>query len=191
MEKSKLRRADLLASIFLMVLSVFVFIGSLKIFFNPFGRANVSLTQQEIDALLDQWYTSPALLPLLLSVLIMICAIIYLRQASREGGKFDFIKLEKFKALIQGRETKVTLAIIGWLTVYVFVLIPVCRKTLDFFPKFYGFPFLIATFIYLGVFMITFNEKTKKGIILSLTIAFLGSAAIIYGFGTLAQIPLP
>lgn len=50
---------------------------------------------------------------------------------------------------------------------------------------------MIATFIFLLAFIISFNEKTFKKIIISVIVAGVGAIAITYGFGNLALIPLP
>lgn len=191
MKKETLRRADMITSIFLMIFAIFVFIESVKIFFNPFGRKDYTVSEEEKVALIKEWYLSPAIIPLIISVLIFICGAVYLVQAKKDGGKLDFFKRDKFKSFFISRETKITVLIIGWLAIYIFMLIPLCRRFLNFFPRFYGFPFLIATFIYLVVFMICTGEKNKKAISMSILISCLGSLAITYGFGVLAQIPLP
>ena len=121
----------------------------------------------------------------------MICAIALFRFAWKEGARFDFIKKENVQKLLKNREFKVAVSITVILLVYIKGLIPFFRKTIDFFPKFQAFPFMIATFIMLFVMMIAFAERTKKHVVTSLIVSAVSAAAISYGFGMLALIPLP
>ena len=65
------------------------------------------------------------------------------------------------------------------------------RNTINFFPRFQGFPFMIATFLFIFGLMFTFNEKNLKKTMLTLVISVIAAIAITYGFGNLALIPLP
>ena len=100
----------------------------------------------------------------------------------------EIIRVQK---LLKNREFKVAVSITVILLVYIKGLIPFFRKTIDFFPKFQAFPFMIATFIMLFVMMIAFSERTKKHVVTSLIVSAVSAAAISYGFGMLALIPLP
>ena len=107
------------------------------------------------------------------------------------GARLDFFKMEKIQKLLKDRELRVAVSITVILLVYIKGLIPFLRKTIDFFPKFQAFPFMIATFIMLFVMMIAFAERTKKHVVTSLVVSAVSAAAISYGFGMLALIPLP
>ncbi len=98
---------------------------------------------------------------------------------------------EKKGSFFEQGEFLISVKVIGLLGAYLFILIPLFRKFLNVIPTFQGFPFLLATFVYLGVFIIMFNEKTVKKIITSLIVAAAGSAAITIGFGVAAKILLP
>ncbi len=191
MKKSTLRRADLVFSYILMIIAVYIMIESIVLFFNPFGRDFELVQGDTIKRTIETWYESPALMPFLLSFIILYLAFALKKVAIKDGAKLDFITLENFKKFINLRETKVATIIIAILSLYVFVLIPVCRSTLNFFPKFQGFPFMIATFISMSLQMVIFNKKTPKAMLTSLLVAAIASAAITYGFGVLALIPLP
>ena len=128
---------------------------------------------------------------MILAVFIMICAIALFRFAWKESARLDFFKLEKIQKLLKDREFRVAVSITVILLVYIKGLIPFFRKTIDFFPKFQAFPFMIATFIMLFVMMIAFAERTKKHVVTSLVVSAVSAAAISYGFGMLALIPLP
>ena len=191
MEKQNLRRADLLFSLFLMIFSAFFFYQSVKLFFNPFGRAFEKVNAEDIKNGILEWYKSPALLPLLLSATIFILAILLLHYAIRDGARLDFFKKEKFVDILKNKEFKAVIIITMLLCGYVFVLIPICRDYLDFFPTIQGFPFFIATFIFMFTFIVTFNKKSIGKIITSLLVALIASASITFAFGNLVLIPLP
>lgn len=190
-DKLKVRKADLIFSIFLMVMSVYYLIKSLALFINPFGRAIEDINAEDLKMGLIEWYKSPGLLPLVLCIIIFILGVCLFNVARKDGAKFDFIHKQDIKTLIRNKELKVAIIVVGYLAVYIYFLIPFMRRTLNLIPTFQGFPFLIATFIYLAVFMMTFNEKSIKKICTSLLIAALGALVITYGFGNLALIPLP
>lgn len=191
MDKLKVRRSDLVFSIFLMFLSFYYFIKSVMLFISPFGRALEDINAEELKLGLIEWYKSPGLLPLVLSVIIFILAVCLHKVARKDGATFDFITKANAIQFIKNKEVKIAIITLGYMAVYIYGLIPVCREYLDLFPTFQGFPFMIATFVYLAVFMITFNEKNTKKIVISVIAALLGALAITYGFGNLALIPLP
>jgi len=191
MEKKNLRRADLGFSIVLMLISVYVFLQSIVMFFNPFGRSFARVSGDSIKDNIINWYTSPALMPFILAIVLMICAIFLYRNARKEGAKFDFVKIDKIIALVKSREFFSFAVVAGMLCLYIFVFMPVCRSYLDIFPRFQAFPFMIATFLYLFLMMLIFGEKKPKNIIISVIVAAAAAGFIALGFGVLAMIPLP
>lgn len=191
MKKSTLRRVDLVFSIVLIILSAFVFINSISIFFNPFGRDFEDVQPEAIKQSIVQWYKSPALFPMLLAVVLLLLALMLFANAKKEGARFDFIKREKLTRFLQNKELSAFIIIATLLITYVFALLPLCRRYLNLFPRFQGFPFMIGTFIFMSVFMIIFNEKTQKKIVTSLLIAGCASVIITYVFGNMVLIPLP
>lgn len=191
MKKQTLRRADLLFSVVLMLLSIWFGIKSVMLFPNPFSKDWDLLTQEEIQENLDVWFKSPGLIPLIFSVFLLICAIVLMITVIKDGAKFDFFTKEKTIAFLKNNEFHTALIVIGLLFGYIFILIPLCRNYLNLIPQYQWLPFFIATFIYLSVFIIIFNEKTKKKIITSLVVAFAGSAFVSGCFGIAAKILLP
>ncbi len=191
MNKSSLRRADLVFSYILMAISVYVIIESVNIFFNPFGREWEKIKPETIKDTIEKWYESPALMPFLLGFIMLFLAFRLRGIALKDGAKFDFISVKNLKTFIFLKETRVAAFIIAAFSLYVFVFIPVCRAYLNFFVMFQGFPFLIATFLFLALQMVVFNKKDLKGILMSLLVAAVFASAITYGFGSLALIPLP
>ncbi|ONI44891.1 hypothetical protein AN641_05485 [Candidatus Epulonipiscioides gigas] len=191
MKKSTLRRVDLVFSIILIITSIIIMYNGYKLFINPFGRSLEKITTESIQKEIENWYISPALMPFLLAIVLCICGLFLLRVALKDGAKFDFFKVDKLKFVLMHRETRVATIVITILALYIFVLIPVCRENLDFYPTFRGFPFMIATFICLLLQMFIFSEKTLKNILSCIIVASLSSVVITYGFGVLAMIPLP
>lgn len=191
MKKSTLRRADMVFSLVLMAVSVWTMIESVKLLFNPFGRDFSKVRGDDIKASIETWYQSAGLVPFIIACFLLICALFLFHFARREGARFDFIKLDNLRALLKNEEFRVAAVVIGILSIYVFVLMPLCRSRLDFFPRFQGFPFLVATSIMLFATMVFFGEKKAKNILASLVISAAAAGAIAYGFGMLALIPLP
>ena len=191
MKKSTLRRADLVFSLVLMAISVYVFFESIVLFFNPFGRDWDRVKGDTIKKAIDEWYTSPSLLPFILAIILFICATILFKNAQKEGAKFDFFTKEKFITFAKARETHVCIIVVALLVLYIFAFMPLCRKYLNFFPTLQSFPFMIATFLYLFSLMVIFSEKTGKKIMMSFIVSVCAAAFIGVGFGILAMIPLP
>ncbi len=191
MKKSSLRRADLLFSYVLMVLSVYMIVEAVGLLINPFGRDFDTVTGDQLKGYITKWYQSAGLMPFVLALIIMLLAMLLRGVALKDGAKLDFLTKDHFLYFVKLRETRVAVVVIAIFATYVFWLLPVCRANLNLFPKFQGFPFMIATFIFLAIQMIAFNERKVKAIVTSLIIAAAASGAITYGFGVLAKIPLP
>lgn len=191
MKKSSIRRADLLFSYLLMILSVYMVIESVGLLINPMGRDFDMVSGDQLKGYITKWYQSPGLMPFVLAFIIMALAILLHRIAIKDGAKLDFISLAHLKHFITLRETRVAVIIIALFTVYIFGLIPFCRANFNFYPKFQGFPFMIATFVFLAAQMIIFNKRTIKAVLTSLLVAAIAAGAITYGFGMMALIPLP
>ncbi len=96
MEKTTLRKADLVISI------SFVFIQYIKLFFNPFGRNFEDINAGEMKAALMDWTQSPVLLPMLLSGFLLICALLLMHFALRQGACLDFCIGKINHELLQG-----------------------------------------------------------------------------------------
>lgn len=191
MKKSTLRRADLMFSYVLMALSVYIVIESVGLFINPFGRDFSTVSGDQLKSYLTNWYKSAGLMPFILAFVIMALAILLRGIAVKDGAKLDFFTLPHLKYFVSLRETRVAVIVVAIFCAYIFGLLPYCRANFNFYPKFQGFPFMIATFFFLAAQMVVFGEKKVKAIITSLIVAALASGAITYGFGMMALIPLP
>jgi hypothetical protein len=189
-EKKTLRRADLVMSIILLLFAGFVFIMS-------YDLLRKTLANSDPDYAI--WYRSAGLVPMIISFLLGVCAVFLFLKARSDGARFDFFTKDKVKGFFTGREFKVAISIIGLLAVYIFVLLgPVEEAIYNLFyslglPWFItGYvPYILMTFIFLGSFMIIFNKKKKKEIILSIIISLITSVIIAFLFGDLAMILLP
>ena len=126
-----------------------------------------------------------------LSGLVFLCAVLLMHKARKDGAKFDFLTKEKVVSFFKQRELRIAVVTIAWMAGYIFIAIPLMRQTINFFPRFQGFPFMTATFIFIFGLMFTFNEKTFKKSMITLIVSIVASIAITYGFGNLALIPLP
>lgn len=191
MKKSSLRRADLGFSLVLMGVSVAAMIESVKLLFNPFGREFEQIKGDDLKACLEKWYQSVGLVPFIIAAFLLVCALCLFHFARREGARFDFIKLDNLRTLLKTEEFRVAVIVTVILCAYVFAFMPLCRKYLDFFPRFQGFPFMIATFLMLFLMMAAFGKKTLKDMLSYVLVSALAAGAIAYGFGMLALIPLP
>jgi hypothetical protein len=191
MNKQTLRRADLFMSYVLLVFSAAIFFMSIANFINPYGRDFEKVRAEEFKMQFERWFEQPALFPFIASILLAVCALGLRSKAIKDGAKFDFLTKEHAKNLFKSREFLVVATVVPLTAIYLFVLIPICRMLLNFFPTFQGFPFGVATFLYLFTFMFIFNDKTAKKILFTLFISLAATAMITYGFGSLALIPLP
>lgn len=191
MKKSSLRRADLVFSVALMGVSIAAMIESVKLLFNPFGREFEQIKGDDLKACLENWYQSVGLVPFIIAAFLLVCALCLFHFARREGARFDFVKLDNLRTLLKTEEFRVAVIVTVILCAYVFWFMPLCRKYLDFFPRFQGFPFMVATFLMLFLMMAAFGKKTLKGMLSYVLVSALAAGAIAYGFGMLALIPLP
>jgi hypothetical protein len=111
--------------------------------------------------------------------------------AMKSGARIDFIRKDKITTFLKNREFQSFVIITLLLCIYAFVLIPVCGKPFVRIRIIRGFPFFVATFIYLLSMMIAFGHKRLGHVLRSLLVSFLVSGFVTYAFGTLAKIPLP
>lgn len=192
MEKKNLRRADLIMSIVMFIFAVAVFFAGAELMERTLNLKNPD------NAI---WYRSSGLMPMIVSVLLAISAVSLFVKAWRDGARFDFFTSEKIKWFFTCREFKVAGFVIGWLAIYIFVLLgPVEDAFYNFLYNIdginwmipYYLPYTLMTFIYLFVFMIVFNDRSKKkNWIVTLIISLTVSVVIAYLFGDVAMIILP
>ncbi len=188
--KSTVRRFDLVTSIVLIIFSIWLAYESYKLFANPFGKATI--TDEEIVKNLESWYTSPGLIPIIICGVLLVLSIALLVTAIKDGARFDFFTKEKIATLKTNRELKTFVTVVGTLAIYIYGLIPLCRSYLHFFYNFQGFPFAIATSIYVsGIAIIYQRERTKRNIIISIIVGISAAFIITVLFNKVALIMLP
>ncbi len=191
MEKSTLRRFDLVTSILLFIGSIFYIFESISLLQNPYGYPAEMLTPEKVQGYLEKWTESPALLPLVVGILLLVASVILFIIAIKDGARFDFFTKEKFVAAFHNKELRVFCVVVAYLAIYIWVLAPICRANLNFFPKFQGFPFAIATTLYVYAMMMTFETKrTKKQFLISFIIAICASFFIVIMFNLVAKLPM-
>lgn len=166
MEKSTLRQADLVFSVILIIFGIFVAINGILLMIEGASQPVI------------KWYSSPGLMPLLIGFFTLISAISLYRIARKDGASLDFINRENIKKLFAEKSTKNTLFIIGLIGIYIYILLQIL-------------PYAFATFIFLFAFIAFFKGNTKKELIIAVIISAVTTALLVYGFGSLAQIPLP
>ncbi len=164
---------------------------SIKLFLNPFGRKWEAVPAEAVKETITFWYKSPALLPFFVSLLVLLCSVLLFHVAMKSGARIDFIKKDKIATFLKNREFQAFVIITVLLCIYAFVLIPVSGKLLVKIRFIRGFPFFVATFIYLLSMMLAFGRKQLGHVLRSLMVSFLVSGFVTYAFGTLAKIPLP
>lgn len=191
MENKELRKFDLGFSLVLIVCSIFYTIESVKLFVNPFGRNWSTVTEESVAELVRTWSESPALVPFIVSILLLICAMTLLGIALKSGARLHFSINKLLKKINSDRESKTFIVVLGSLALYIYVLMPICRRILNIFKGFQGFPFLVATCIYIGFTAIIFSRKTKKNIAVGLIVAIVSSTVITLLFNKVALVPLP
>lgn len=166
MEKSTLRRADLVTSVILMLVAIGGFYMSLLLFLKTLDRGK-------------DWFKSAGLFPMIILFFLFVCSLMLFTKARRDGARFDFFTKDKVIHLFKSKEFQVAIIVIGMLAGYIFVLIPLLS-------------YWISTSIYVFGFMVYFKkERSLKDLLKILIITVCVTAALTYGFGTLAQIPLP
>ncbi|OPZ20922.1 MAG: Tripartite tricarboxylate transporter TctB family protein [candidate division BRC1 bacterium ADurb.BinA364] len=173
----KMRKADLLAAPLLIALGVVVIARSAQM---PFGG--------QYGGVDNPWYASPAIFPLLVGFLLIVCSAIVAAHALREGGHRGFWLFWRERIRRAGSDAGLfrIAFILAWIAVYVFGM----AGRLDFYW---------ASGIFLFVFMAVFHRaspgasRLRKCLNLAWLLA-LGaglSFATCYMFETYLQVPLP
>jgi len=165
MEKKDLRKKDIIASLVLLAVGIFVLVDSFRmIFFTDLPGV------KEIG-----WFVAPGIFPFMLSVGIIAMSLIMLSIAYRESGRIKFESWRKFSKYFKSKDTFIMMAEIGLLFFYVFILLTKLH-------------FLFATIMYL--FLSMYIVKATSWFKIAI-ISVLVSLGITYLFGNLFKIPLP
>ncbi len=154
METKKLRQADFLTSIVLMIFSLFVLYLAMQM---PM--------RDTYGGVKNVWYVSPALLPLIVGSGILVLSIVLLIHSIRSGGAVDFIKAAKRIAPGLSEANQRFVAILLALFSFVYLFIP-------------RIDFVVAIALFLSYFVPAFYYDTAIDL-RRMTAVYLGIVAVI------------
>lgn len=123
----------------------------------------------------NQLATAPGLLPMVVSAVFVLMSATLVYQALRDGARITREDWEKLRGLWKEDNVRRTARIVLIITVYAFGLLR-------------NLPYILATFLYLAVFMYCFKAAPLRKICI---ISLVASVAIWFFFGQVALIPLP
>ncbi len=134
MEKIVLRKMDFLTGIILMFFGVWLVFESLKM---PMKDSHAGV--------INVWYVSPALFPLIVAVSIILMALALCRRAIKDGGAGRLLADIRRLSLNPSEGTTRFFAIVLVICVYVYLMIP----RIDFFLSTTVCLFVFTSFFYL------------------------------------------
>ncbi len=158
-----MRKTDLVFGTFLFIVSAYFFYESLL------------MHQDILPSTSKGAYTSPGVLPGVVSVIIMVLSLSLVISAWRSGARVKKIDLLNTIRVLKEKQSLRIILISFIFVIYIFGLIG-------------NIPFYWATFIYIFVFMFLFQAGRFISMVLT---AGVTSYLITYIFGTLINIPLP
>jgi len=164
LKKESLRKADVIFSIILICLSIYILIESLRM---PVTGLKGTVEQE--------FYIAPGFLPAIIAVILMIMGLFILINGLRSGGKISKKDIINIIQVIKSENFVKSVIMVALIIIYTFILIG-------------RLPFFWATFIFLTISMLFLRATSWWRIIL---ISAVASLIITYSFGTLARIPLP
>ena len=174
MPEEKLRKADIITGICLILLGLAVIYGA--------SRMPMTGTYGGVK---NVWYVSPAILPIFIGTLIIIFSIGILIRAIKRGGHKGIVRYfsEKAGGLMQNAEVRRIFMIWIWSSVYIFGLLGRIN-------------FYLASFLYLCPFMMLFYRPGGRSLQIKhyISIAFLGLVlplGVGYLFNKYLLVPLP
>jgi len=166
-DKKNLSKAEIVFGAILVLVSSFFLIESIKIINNSDKLRTTNVR--------EAFLTSPGLMPLFLTVMLIILGLVLIIGAIKEVGGLNKEDLAVFKNWLKSMDTKRSFIMLSFIIIYVFVFLG-------------RLPYIVSTFIFLTVFMLYVKASDWKRV---LVISTLATVIIAYAFGTLAMIPLP
>jgi hypothetical protein len=172
MPKEKLRHADVVTSVLLILLCVAVLIG-----------ASQMPLRGTYGGVVNVWYVSPAALPFIIAGGLIIMSIALLRRAIREGGHRGMAPffLARLRTLPRNRPVHRMAGVVALLAIYVYGMI----GRMDYFA---------ATSLYLVAFMGIFAHRQASPWAHWVKILILGIGVPVvvgYAFREYLFVPLP
>lgn len=172
MPKEKLRHADVVTAVLLILLSVVVLIG-----------ASQMPLRGTYGGVVNVWYVSPAALPFVIAGALLVMSISLLRSAVREGGHRGLIAFfgTRFRTLPRNPPVHRMIGVVVLLCIYVYGLL----GRMNYF---------VASSLYLLVFMGIYAHRHDSHWRHWVKILGLGIGvplAVGYGFREYLFVPLP
>ncbi len=164
LKKESLRKADVISSIILIILGIYVIKEALKM---PATGLPGTVEQE--------FYLAPGFFPIIVAIVLIIMGLFLLINGIRSGGRISKDDLRKFVKIFTSKNAIRSIVITALIIIYTIILLG-------------RIPFFWATFIFLAGSMFFLKAGSWWSILLISTI---GSLIIQYCFGTLARIPLP
>jgi hypothetical protein len=166
-DKKSLMKAEIVFGGILILVSAFFLVESIKII----NEGHKLRTTNAREAFL----TSPGLMPLFLTTMLIIMGIVLIIGSAKEVGGLNKEDFQTFKNWLKSIDTKRSFIMFGFIIAYTFIFLG-------------RMPYEVSTFIFLTVFMFYVKASDWKRILIISTLA---TGIIAYAFGTLAMIPLP
>ena len=162
MDHKKLRSADILSSIVLIIIGVAVCINSARLILdNPDTQ--------------HRFYVSAGLVPLIFGILLIITSTTVLINGIKDGGNIKIFSPGHIWKAIRSEAGLTTIFIYAWIGIYIFVFLRIL-------------PYFISTLLFMVIFMMKFYSKHPVAV---LVISVLVSGITTYIFGSVVNIPLP
>lgn len=159
----KMRDADIPISILMILGSSWAVYESLRMSHEVYSKGQATL------------YTVPGLLPFIVSVCILGCSIWILINAIRAGGDLKFLSPSALKRTFSSFKAFIPTIVMGLMWIYVFIFVGRIH-------------FIIATFLFISIFMVAFKATRLIRILLT---SALFSLAIVYFFSKVVGTQFP
>lgn len=153
-----------------LVLSIIFILGSLWIMYRSVLMSIDVYNRTQPDV-----YTLPGIFPFIVAVLIILCSVSVILHAVKGGARLNFISFERFRESLKRKDMQVFLVLIGWMMIYVFLLMEYL-------------PFEIATFIFIFFLFRVFKAASLWR---SVLISALFSLIVVYFFAVIVRTPFP
>lgn len=159
------KKSDLIASVVIFILGLFVFINALK------------MPITSITGSADKWYIAPGIFPIFIGITIMILSTILFFSSKKDAGRFKKEELANVITFLKGETSRRFFIALALLAIYVFVLLGHIK-------------YEISTFLYVFSNVFIFREK-KFAIWKIIIFSLICSVVVGYSFSHFARIPLP
>ena len=157
------RRGELVLSSLFMLLSVWFMYRSVVMSIIVRRRTGATI------------YTLPGMFPFIVSLLIFICSLSVVVFVLRKNILLPKITGAAIRGMLENRELRIFLFTMGWMFVYVVLLIPYI-------------PFEIATFVFITTLFLVFRAAKPAW---SVLIGLLFSIVVVYFFTAVVRTPFP